>query len=100
MEILQYGIGPALVLTLYALVDKVLAPLLSKKLANGNGNGSTNGRVISTQWVHQEYVNGEAAKRIGDLEKQADEVRESLSEIRAKVDVSTAILKRVEKSLE
>ena len=98
MEILQYGIAPALVLTLYALVDKVLAPLLSKKL--GNGNGSTNGRVISTQWVHQEYVNGEAAKRIGDLERQADEVRESLSEIRAKVDVSTALLKRVEKSLE
>ena len=98
MEILQYGIAPALVLTLYALVDKVLAPLLSKKL--GNGNASTNGSVLSTQWVHQEYVNGEAAKRIGDLERQADEVRESLSEIRAKVDVSTAILKRVEKSLE
>jgi hypothetical protein len=91
MEILQYGIAPALVLVIWGLVDKVLGPLLSKKLANGNGNGGS--------WSHQNYINDETGKRIEDLERQADEVRESLSEIRAKVDVSTAILRRVEESL-
>ena len=87
-EILETGAVGAAMVVVYVLVTKVIYPLVK---GTGNGNGNGNGK--------QQFVNQQLEHRINRNEKEISEIKTSLAEIRRTVDLSQAILERVEASL-
>ena len=87
-EILETGAVGAAMVVVYVLVTKVIYPLVK---GTGNGNGNGNGK--------QQFVNQQLEHRINRNEKEIREIKTSLAEIRRTVDLSQAILERVEASL-
>ena len=83
-EILEHGLLGMCLLVIYGLVDKVIIPIVRGKSENGNG---------------QDFINRQTERRINRIEGEIGEVRTTVAEITRTVDLSQAILTRVEESL-
>ena len=83
-SVLEYGVVGVLIVIIYGLVDKVIIPIVRGKSANGNG---------------QDFINRQTERRINRIEGEIGEVRTTVAEITRTVDLSQAILTRVEESL-
>tara|TARA_B100000749_G_C18387675_1_gene448828 strand:+ start:379 stop:636 length:258 start_codon:yes stop_codon:yes gene_type:complete len=81
-SVLEYGVVGVLIVIIYGLVDKVIIPIVRGKSANG-----------------QDFINRQTERRINRIEGEIGEVRTTVAEITRTVDLSQAILTRVEESL-
>ena len=95
MDLVQYGAATVLAITLFTLVDKILVPVFRTKF----GGSSTDERGASSEWKLQEYVNAEQGERLNRHDKELSEIRGVISEISRNLDVSQAILERIEESI-
>ena len=95
MELLEHGLVPVLLLILYALVDKVIAPLVKRNAPNGREKKpATEDIPVKT------YQLDTVSRRVDRLESDVHEIRTAASEVREKVGIVSALLERVEGSLE
>ena len=72
-------------LALYALIDKVIVPLI-KKDRDDVANPSRTG---------QQVTNDDIKRRLGEVERDGREIRDSLSKLTTELTVAVAILKRI-----
>jgi hypothetical protein len=86
-SVFEYGLLPVVLLVLYALVDKVVVPLVARKNGRNGGSGS-----------HDELQRIE--RRVDRNADHIEEMRRIMSEIRADSRLMAGILERVEKALE
>jgi len=87
MDVLENGIVAALVVVLWVVVDKVVAPLIRRK----NGTHQDDPR-----WNHQEYINAQHRQQLERHADQIGDVGRAVGTLGAKIDVSIAILDRIE----
>ena len=85
-DALQHGLASGLVLIIYGLIDKVIAPLLSK-------NSKKDREDV------QGTINSNLERRIHRLEAESSALSTQVGKITTSVAVSTEILKRIEGSL-
>ena len=94
MEVLEHSVISGLVLIVYALIDKVIVPLIkSRKPKSDGSNGHSNGRQKDGIQTH---LNSEFDRRISKTEDDLHKLSETMQEIRTEVAVSSEILKRIE----
>ena len=85
-SVLEYGVVGVLIVIIYGLVDKVIVPIVRGKSSKDKPNG-------------QDFINRQTERRINRIEGEIGEVRTTVAEITRTVDLSQAILTRVEESL-
>lgn len=83
MEYLQYGVAVLLAGVLYALVDKVIAPLVTKP-GRRNGNGK------------QDYINEQTKERFDRNNIDIEGLKTTMSEVRIQVAGLKEVMKRIE----
>jgi len=83
MEYVEYGIAILLAGVIYALVDKVIAPLVTNK-SGKNGVGK------------QEYINHRTEQRLDKNDRDIEGLNATMSDVRVKAEGLKEILKRVE----
>ena len=86
--IAEAGAVAGLVIVLYAIIDKVLVPLVRSR-SSGNDNRSS----------RQEYVNKNTERRLAAIERDLHEVRDAWQTIGTQIAVLEEILKRIEGSI-
>jgi hypothetical protein len=94
-ELLENGALGLCLLIIYALIDKLIVPLASK---NRKSSGANNG--TESKWTGQEYKNGIYERRLSHVEKNLSDLRGTVEEARAAIQVAQVILKRIEDSLD
>tara|TARA_B100000949_G_scaffold195024_1_gene179968 strand:+ start:658 stop:924 length:267 start_codon:yes stop_codon:yes gene_type:complete len=87
MELLEQGVIPLLILTIYTTIDKILAPLIKKAFSNGSKGTGNQGPY------------GTLTHRLDRVEEDVHELRDTASVFREKIGIANAILERVEKSI-
>ena len=97
MEILEQGVLPALVLIIYAMIDKVIVPLLK-----GRANGKPSDR--NHEWERRIDRNENDIDRnrisIEALRSDIHDVHVQVGTISGKIGVANAVLERIEQRLE
>jgi len=96
-ELLENGALGLCLLIIYALIDKLIVPLASK---NRKSSGANNGNGTESKWTGQEYKNGIYERRLSHVEKNLSDLRGTVEEARAAIQVAQVILKRIEDSLD
>ena len=99
MEILEQGVLPALVLIIYAMIDKVIVPLIKGRL---NGKPAEYNR--NYEWERRIDRNEKDIDRnrvsLEGMRNDLHDVREQVSTISGKIGVAAAVLERIEHRLE
>ena len=97
-EILEHGLLGMCLLVIYGLVDKVIVPLATGRQGRKSNGAESSGP--SAQWQHQEYINTIHGQRLDRHDAELSEFREVASQVRSAVNVSQAVLERIEDRLE
>lgn len=101
MEIVEGGVVASLIVVVYALVDKVIVPLMKAKK-----NVSLPDKP-SLSSDAQRIINDDHTRRLDDIDGELSRIRDGFEDVRASVatigthgEVSKAILERIESRLE
>ena len=106
-DLLKFGAIPLLCLVLYALVDKVISPLLIQTWKNGTATGHPKERGerngydtdVSPTRFRLERLEQDLHDLSASFAESRNSTHETISEIKVSARVSQAILKRLERQL-
>ena len=107
-EFLRLGILPLLCLVIYALIDKVVAPLVTRHWNNGHGSNRSvrseesngNGRSQSTSSYRISRLEEDIHEIRDAITSNREQINSSIHDIQVSAKVSQAILSRLEKRLD